>query len=74
VSATREEPCERLPPWNSLTNEQRGAICDQGAYWANEDDMFGREAAHSIYNKIRDIVSIEPPPLFTPPFIGRGET
>lgn len=60
-----EPPCERLPPWNDLTNDQRRAICDVGEYWANENGEFGRDAAHAIYNKIRSTVPVSPPTLFT---------
>ena len=55
----------RLPEWNDLTNEQRRAICDEAELWAF-DAYLERDAAVSIYRKIRQLVTAELPPLIAP--------
>ena len=51
----------RLPPWNELTTTQRDQICREAEFWA--DEYIESDAAHSMYNRIRDLVAMECPPL-----------
>lgn len=58
----------RLPEWNDLSNDQRDAIVAVVDYNVGGTDAehYSGQIALEVYLKVREIVSLDMPPLIAP--------